>query len=119
MNTQKEPAILAFHICNFGDPGIFKMQLGRIIYFEWSDMFGPLLVGKIGGPIDKDPTHRFLVAVTQWHRQGKRVCPDGFCVWRPEHEELVMPLGGRHYRATGLYVFQQDRCCHLWGPFNA
>lgn len=79
-----------------GDSITYKLRAaGKTFLFEWSDMFGPLVVGKRGQEIAQ-PGERssFWEPVTLWSRQGKRL-RDGFCLWTPEPLDILTPKGGR------------------------
>lgn len=85
-----------------GDPDTYQLRVGgRIFRFEFSDLFGPLVVGKRDQEI-KQPGEKssFWPAVTLWKRQGKRI-RDGFCLWTPEPVEILQHLGGRNYKIVG------------------
>lgn len=90
------------HICNFSDPRHYRISVGgRIFTFEWSDQFGPFLIGKRGEELKAKPTNAFLDAVTLWFRQGKKVDADGLCEWWHKPEEILEHLGGRNFLVVG------------------
>ena len=75
----------------FGDSTGHLMRVnGKTFKFEWSDRFGPLLISKKTGKTleNQNAPKLFFEAVSLWSKQGKRVSPDGFCVWRPEPTEV-------------------------------
>lgn len=85
-----------------GDSVTYKLRAGgKTFLFEWSNLFGPLVVGKRGQEIAQ-PGERspFWEPVTLWFRQGKRT-RDGFCVWTPEPVDILKPLGGNNFLVTG------------------
>jgi hypothetical protein len=66
--------------------------------FEDSDRFGPLLLDKIGNPLEKQPSERssFWRPYHIWLNQGRKVESDGkTCVWQQPKPTKVMRLGKR------------------------
>jgi hypothetical protein len=77
--------------CSFSDPRDYRIKVPgkyrgeKVFTFDFSERFGPLVVGADGREVAQPgPRHPFWTAVTQWHKQGKRVGDDGLCVWEPE-----------------------------------
>ena len=81
------------HIGTIGDgfcidiwgAGPFSMRVGEKTWlFEDSDQFGPLFLNKNGSPrTSQNLSERspFWRAHRIWVRQGRRLDPNGFCVW--------------------------------------
>lgn len=69
------------------------------IRFEWSDHFGPAVVGKNGEILDRQPgpRSRFWLAVTWWAQQGKRFTDDGQCLYDQPAAPRLVQLAGRNY----------------------
>lgn len=71
------------HVCDFTDGnGTYKMRVGkRVVFFNFSPMFGPLVTGPNGEdraqPRERD---RFWLVFQSWLNAGKPVGDDGFCV---------------------------------------
>ena len=88
----------AIHLCSFSDPGDYRIAVGgRERLFEFSEMFGPLLVGKRGEPLATQPqSGPVLEAISYWAQQGKRV-ENGRCVWTAPPKPKLVHLGGRHW----------------------
>jgi hypothetical protein len=88
---------------------------GREYRFDFGAYVGPSLIGKRGGYLASIPPHKFLVAVSWWCRQGKRVGEDGLCIWEIPKSKWYR-IAGRHYvteshyqklRAEGKFVTQE------------
>lgn len=96
------------NICYFSDQCDYKIRTrDKVWIFEWSDRFGPLVITKSGKPCVHQPTaerHPFLLAVSYWSKQGKRVGDDGYCVWERPPPMVMRHLGGNHYK----YVIGDD-----------
>lgn len=103
----------AFHICNFSDPHSYRIKInGRTHYFDWSDRFGPLFMTKDGRDLNnQNPPKLVWGALSQWKKQGKRLCAAGFVVWRPEPYDVPYWIVPRVGIMTPLRVLQPDRCC--------
>ena len=85
----------------WSDPATYRIDVaGRIFLFDFSDMFGPLVVGRRGQEV-KQPGARdpFWRAITLWRWQGKRVGSDGLCIWEEPPLEKLRHIGGRHWWA--------------------
>lgn len=107
---------MAVHICSFHD-GDFRLLApnGKEYLFSHSDHFGPLLIGKEGEELEPPvrESHPFWQVYDPWLKQGKRVCPNGYAVWRPDPISITTKQGRRRcYRSQ---VHQPDRCCLLDG----
>lgn len=101
------------HICTFSDPQDYRIQInGHTHRFDWSDRFGPLFLGKDGRDL-KNQNQQKLVwdALGQWSKQGKRLCANGFAIWRPESSDVPYWIFPRVGIMTRLQVLQSDRCC--------
>lgn len=64
------------HVCCFIDsPDVTLRYHGETWRFEWSDRFGPLMLGKRGSPLSTTPPRcsPFWRALQWWIAQGKRV----------------------------------------------
>lgn len=91
-----------------GDGVTYKMRVdNKILLFEFSERFGPLVVGKRGQEVAQPKASKFYEQVTLWSRQGKRM-RDGFCVWTPEPIPITVPMGGRNELWIGE-TKQEDR----------
>lgn len=109
------------HICSFSDQRDYQIALnGEIFRFEFSDQFGPVVLGKRGELLEAQPrpSHMFWKATSEWLLQGKRVCPCGMCIWRPDRvfnasDFVLVHKGGRNYLVTTAHIFQNDRCCGM------
>lgn len=79
---------------------------------------GPMVVGKRDEILETQPGSRsaFWVATSLWAKQGKRVCPDGFCLWHPETKYISYTKYGVLF-GTGYSIFQPDWCCQ-GGPLE-
>ncbi len=93
-------------VCDFTtDPDRRINAGGKVFRFDFSDRFGPLVLGADGSPLDRQPGPRnpFWAAIDAWVRQGKKVGDDGLCIWRDDKGGLVpdgykiAPIGGAHY----------------------
>ena len=69
------------------------------IRFEFTELFGPAVVGKMGQILAKQPgpRHRLWKVVTLWAQQGKRVTKDGECIYDVPREPQYVRLAGRQY----------------------
>lgn len=103
---------MKFHICSFSDPADYKIRFdGGEYRFEWSDRFGPLFIGKTGKILrNQNPPGKVIDAITKWEKQGKRICPNGYCIWRPEDSGVFHFLAPRVAVWTRGVVLQNDRC---------
>lgn len=94
-------------ICGFTtDPDIRIVVAGKEYRFDFSDRFGPLVLGADGQPLENQPGPRspFWMAATTWVRQGKHVDAAGLCIWCGDQDGIVpngyklVHMGGRHYQ---------------------
>jgi hypothetical protein len=62
--------------------GDYHIQVrGKLVRFEWSEMFGPMPVNADGSEARSiGPRHGFWRAASLWNLQGRRI-EDGVCVW--------------------------------------
>ena len=69
--------------------------------FEFSDRFGPVLVGKDGEPLNQQPVSErnpFWLPFNAWLAQGKRTTDDGkFAIWDRPIATKVKHVSGRNY----------------------
>lgn len=75
------------HICSSVELSDLTIDAGgKSFRFEYSRMFGPMMLGKRGDPITTFPRLRspFWPAVQAWERQGRRVDDDGRCIYDAE-----------------------------------
>lgn len=102
---------MSSHICCFSDQADYKIRYGGKVHrFDWSDMFGPSAVDKQGRILDRRLPDRVIGAISQWRKQGKRVCSEGYCIWRPEPTEVFRYLTPSFAVCVGAVVLQEDRC---------
>lgn len=75
---------------------------GKLVYFSWSDRFGPLAQTKTGRVRDISHRHPFWRAASLWNLQGQRLVEANKAIWheprKPQYE--TKHLGGRHYEIT-------------------
>ncbi len=64
---------MKIHICSFVDDiAEGRGRSGKLYRWEFSEMFGPTLIGKNGDPLKNQPineSHDFWTAFTPWHMQ--------------------------------------------------
>lgn len=78
-------ADMNWQICSFTTFADVTIAInGQVFRFEWSDRFGPLMLGKRGQPLaNMLPTRSlFWKALHWWIKQGKRV-ENGRCLYEP------------------------------------
>lgn len=83
-------------VCSFDDGVDYTIDVaGKRYRFEFSEMFGPLVVDKTGREVVQ-PSHGSLFwrAVSLWARQGKRVA-NGLCDWHEPKGPVTRRDGGR------------------------
>jgi len=98
-------------VCSFSDDRDYRIRVGAKEYtFDFSERFGPTLIGKRGQFLESRMPKPFLVAVSWWARQGKRIDADGFCVWEQPMWKVYKVAGRQH-------VFEEDyrRIHKQWG----
>lgn len=96
----------ATHICSFPDPCNYKIRVnGKEYTFDFSERFGPAVIGKRGNILATQPSGRnpFWRAVSWWVRQGKHIDADGYCLWE-QPTEKVYRVSGRNYVSEHLYL---------------
>lgn len=85
---------------SLGGPEHVIQVKGRRIRFEMHPYCGPVALRKDGEPAKQQPKD-FLHAASLWAQQGRKVDPDGVCIWRREPEPILKHLGGRHWKIIG------------------
>lgn len=96
MSNAFEPSFDRLHLSRYTGP-IYK--LGGI-RFEFTERFGPVVVNRRTGAIldnQPGPRARFWKDVTLWNEQGRRVTPDGECIFEIPKEPEMVCIAGRHY----------------------
>jgi hypothetical protein len=80
----------------------YKIRLrGKVFVFEFPHHYGgPAALTKRGDIATSQPGY-FLDAASLWHRQGRRVTQDGFCVWTPAPTPILRHIVGNHYIYEG------------------
>jgi hypothetical protein len=84
----------------FGGPEEYLIDVrGKLIRFEWSEMFGPAPLTKTGAIMESiGPKHGFWRAASLWNLQGRRF-EGNRAIWheprKPQYE--TRHLGGRNY----------------------
>lgn len=74
-----------FHVCSFSDPQDYRIQVdGKVYIFDFSEMFGPSFYDRRRNLVSIRPRHPFWKGFEPWLKQGKRLGPDGMCIWEPE-----------------------------------
>lgn len=102
---------MSAHICSFSDGKTYRLNFeGKIYYFDFSVRFGPWFETKTGREANQDVPNAVLDAISQWSMQGKRVCENGLCVWRPKNTTLMATKFNGLLWAAELNVLQDDRC---------
>ena len=95
------------HICSFSDQRDYKIRAdGKEYIFDFSERFGPSVQRRDGrGELTNQPGPRaeFWLAVTLWHRQGKRVGGDGLCLWDEPPREIAYRIGPRTVVSKSIY----------------
>ena len=90
------PAIL-----NVSGPTRIIHAAGKDYLFEFHDYLGPMMLGKLGEPVQSFPPKRspFWDALHWWLQQGRRMDGDR-CVfdWEMQLVQITKHIGGRHYR---------------------
>lgn len=89
------------HICSFTDFADLTIEAaGRLFRFEFSKMFGPMMLGKRGQLLESRPPIRspFWRALELWCKQGYRV-EAGRCVYDvpPPPSTRFVRIAGRHW----------------------
>lgn len=89
------------HICCFTDFSDIRLVTwdGQVFRFEFSKMFGPMMLGKRGQPVEARPPKRspFWPALHHWCVQGHRVDEHGCCVYNMPPVTVWVRLVGRHW----------------------
>ena len=80
----------------------FKIRVrGKTFVFEFPTYYGgPAALTKRGDIARAQPTY-FLEAASLWHKQGRRMTADGYCIWTPKPKQILKHLGGRHHKLIG------------------
>ena len=95
-----------FHICSFSDPQDYRIVVdGKTYIFDFSPMFGPSFYDRRRNLKVIPSRHPFWKGFNPWLKQGKRIGPDGICVWEPEPEfDLTdfIQVGKRTYVAKSI-----------------
>jgi hypothetical protein len=70
---------------------------GKLISFEWSEMFGPLPLRRDGSEMRSvGPNHPFWRAVSLWNLQGRRL-DNKRAIWHEPKKPVLRHIAGRHY----------------------
>lgn len=85
-----------FFIDCFGGDQRKIVVRGVVVYFSWSDRFGPLPETKKGDGRYLSWRHPFWRAASLWDLQGRRE-EDGACVWHEPKNLVLKHMGGKHY----------------------
>lgn len=88
-----------FAIDSWGAGPFTIRDKGKEWSFEFSDRFGPLLLGHNGEPLERQPVsprHPFWRPFNAWLAQGKQV-EGGVAVWRKPMPTVLRNIVGRHY----------------------
>jgi hypothetical protein len=77
---------------------------GRGFYFETGAASRPIVVTRRGQPAAQPGTrHPFWRAVALWSGQGRRLSPDGLCLWEEKRQTRERRIGvaaaGREQRS--------------------
>lgn len=79
----------------------FKIRVrGKEFLFEFPLYFGPAVLTKRGDIASVQPGY-FLEAASLWHKQGRRMTADGYCIWTPPPKPIMKHIAGRHYLFIG------------------
>ena len=95
--------VTGLHVCSFRDPLDYRIYVGGKLYrFEFSERFGPALLGKRGDVLEGGrirERHPFWLGFNPWLNQGKRVDAwTGLCVWHEPKPTFFRRMVGRQYQ---------------------
>ena len=108
-------------VCCFSDPADYRISVdGKVFRFDFGERFGPWVVGKNGKEVAQPGSrHKFWQAVTQWHKQGKRVGEDGLCIWEPEPPLFTEEELSRDYVKIGRQYFPKAMYAKTYAKLQA
>src|SRR5579859_2231035 len=97
----------AVHLCSFSDPQDYRIMVdGKLYIFDFSAQFGPSFYDRRRNFKMIPSRSPFWKGFNPWLNQGKRIGPDGLCVWEPELEidlSDFVQIGKRTYVAKSLF----------------
>ncbi len=100
MGLGSEETTVIFIDCWGTEPRPIEVA-GKIIWFTWSDRFGPRPCTQDDKELDLGPRHPFWRAASLWNLQGKRVETEtGRAIWHEPKKPVTAHMGGRHYRVV-------------------
>lgn len=80
---------------SFSNKQCYKILVdGKIYYFDFSHMFGPLFLSKTHRILkNQGPPKRVFNAITVWFRSNKMIDDAGYCKWQEPMPEVVRCQG--------------------------